>query len=151
MNEEYGTPPRAVRLICTADEQGVRVLSRRHLESVVPPSEPIGGEHEEKMQRRSGFWLELRDAEERPCYRRVVADPLPDEIEAPSAGGTFTRRKVLPGSTTFALLVPDLDEADHVSLLRGTAVAGVVSRARFGEIARLPLRAPDRRDGEGEQ
>ena len=66
MSEDYGIPPRAVRLICTADEEGVRVLSRRRLESVVPPSEPIGGSHEQTMQRRSGFWLELRDAEERP-------------------------------------------------------------------------------------
>ena len=146
MSEAYETPPRAVRLICTADEQGVRVISRRRLESVVPPSEPIGGGHEENMQRRSGFWVELRDAEERPCYRRVVADPLPDEVEAPSAGGTFIRRKVSPGSTTFALLVPDLDEADHVSLLRGTAVAGVVTPGRFGEIAQLPLHDPDLKD-----
>lgn len=150
-NDERGAMPRAVRLICTADEQGVRVVSRRRLETVVPPSEPIGEENEQNMQRRTGFWIEVRDAEERPCYRRVIADPLPDSIEAPTAGGGFTRRKVTPRHATFALLVPEIEEADHVSLLRGTPVAGAALRARFGEVARLPLRDPDQQDRESDR
>jgi hypothetical protein len=145
-DDEREPTPRAVRLICSAGEKGLRLVSRRRLEAVVPPSEPIG---EESEQRRTGFWIEVRDAEERPVYRRVIADPLPDEIEVSAEDGTFARRKAGAADATFALLVPDLDEADHVSLVRGTAIAGAARRPRSGEVGRLPLRDPDLQSGEG--
>jgi hypothetical protein len=140
MSDERGVVPRAVRLICTADEQGVRVVSRRRVEMVVPPSELIGGPDEPSMDRRTGFWVEVRDARERPLYRRVIADPLPGNLEVSAGGGNFTRRKIAPGEVTFAVLVPDLGDGDHVSLLRGTPSTAGRLRARSGEVARLPLR-----------
>ena len=123
---------------------------RRSLEKVVPPSEPLGEEDEPNLP-RSGFWIEVRDAKERPCYRRVIGDPMPDTAEVPAEDGHFTRIKAARENVTFALLVPDLDEADHVSLLRGTPIAGAAPGARSGEIARLPLRAADREDGKRSQ
>jgi hypothetical protein len=58
MNRRGWDPAAAVWLICTGDEQGVGVVSER-LESVVPPSEPIGEGNEESIRRRTGFWLGL--------------------------------------------------------------------------------------------
>jgi len=111
-----------VRLICTADEQGVRVVSRRRVEKVVPPSELIGAADEPSMDRRTGFGSRCGTRRSGPFTGGVIADPLPGDVEVSAGGGNFTRRKIAPGEVTFAVLVPDLGDGDHVSLLRGTPV-----------------------------
>ena len=144
MNDDRSSgAERAVRLICRADENGVHVVSRRRLAKVAPPSEPLE-EEERGGQRRSGFWIEVRDDEDRLRYRRVVADPLAGEVEVPGDAGSFTRRPVAPDSVTFALLVPDIDGAEHVSLMRGPSEGAAARQTgrladRTGEIARLSL------------
>jgi len=139
-----GRPRPAVRLICTADGDGVRVVSRRRLTKVVPPSEPLEDPESGTAEQWSGFWLEVRDERERVRYRRVVADPLSGEVEVPGGDGSFTRRASARASATFALLVPDLPDADHVSLVRGGAAptapdAAFALAESTGEVARLPL------------
>lgn len=156
-----GRPALAVRLICTVQGDEVRVASRRRLTKIVPPSEPLAGagSAQEGEAARSGFWLEVRDAADQVRYRRVVPDPLAAEVEVPGPEGSFTRRPAAPGA--FALLVPDLPGADHVSLIRsgplpvtGRTVSALA--ARTGEVARLALhddpgdgRAEDGADGRG--
>lgn len=136
------TPGPAVRLICTADDDGVRVVSRRRLAKVVPPSEPLDDELVTTTG-RAGFWVEVRDADERVRYRRVLPDPLSGEVEVPGGQGSFTRQTSAQASATFALLVPDVPGADHVSLLRGGPPArgpqALGTAGRTGEIARLAL------------
>lgn len=140
-----GVPGPAVRLICAVEGDGVRVLSRRRLTKVVPPSEPIDDQEAGRAGQWSGFWIEVRDDRDRVRYRRVVADPLAGEVEVPGGDGSFTRRESARASAAFALLVPDLPDADHVSLVRGGAAPAATARAfalaaRTGEVARLSLR-----------
>lgn len=139
--------PAAWRLICAVDATGVHVISRRRVRMTTPPSDPV-----EDVGERTGFWVEVRDARERVQYRRVMESPVDDDVEVPGDPGTgaLTRQPV-SRRRTFALLVPDLEQGDHVALLRATPVPGAAARARRTEIARLPLRAtaPDDR-GPGE-
>jgi hypothetical protein len=106
----------------------------------VPPSDPLDYEAS-----TVGFWTELRDADDQALYRRVMADPFEADVEVPGKRGdpSFTRRPAPPRGS-FAVLVPDLPGADHVSLIRGEAptTAGV-ARARPTEVARLLLRGED--------
>ena len=81
-------PESAVRLICRADDNGVRVISSRPLAKIVPPSEPIGDD-DLHGQPRSGFWIEVRDEQERPRYRRVICR------SARQRGGGSRRRRLL--------------------------------------------------------
>jgi hypothetical protein len=129
-------PQRVWRLVCAVTDEGVRILSRRQVEMILPPSDPL-----EEVPRGVGFWAELRDADERALYRRVMADPLEADIEVPGEPGepSFTRLPAPPGGA-FAVLVPDLAGADHVSLVRGEPG---VARARAAEVARLPLTGED--------
>jgi hypothetical protein len=150
MDERNSQSGRAVRLICRADEHGVRVVSRRRLNALVPPSDEV---EDVDSRGRAGFWIEVRDAAGNPSYRRVMADPLADEIEVSEEDGTLFRRRITAGAITFALLVPDLDGADHVALLRGVPAGGRPGVAA-GEVARLPLRGqvpggPAAEDSEG--
>ena len=128
-------PQRAWRLVCTTDAAGqVRVRSRRRVEMIVPSTGPLA-----EASPATGFWVELRDAEERTRYRRAMPDPLEAEIEVPAEpGGEGFAHVRAPGRRTFSVLVPDIEGADHVALVRGgrTRRAGA---PRVEEIARLPL------------
>ena len=126
------SPQGAWRLVCTTDAEGrIEVRSRRRVEMIVPPAGPL-----DDAARAAGFWVELRDAEERTQYRRAMPDPLEAEVEVPAEPGAEGFAHVrAPGRRAFSVLVPDLDGADHVALVRG----GRGRRAGAQEIARLPL------------
>ena len=128
-------PQRAWRLICTTDAAGqVRVRSRRRVEMIVPSTGPLAD-----ASPATGFWVELRDAEERTRYRRAMPDPLEAELEVPAEprGEGFAHVRA-PARRTFSVVLPDIEGADHVALVRGgrTRRAGA---PRVEEIARLPL------------
>lgn len=143
-------PEPAVRLTCTVEEDGVRVVARRRVTKVVPPSDPI----DQEDRNRSGFWIEVRDVADRARYRRVQPDPLARTVEVPAEDGGFTAREVDPRGTTFSVLVPDLDDGDHVALLRGGADPGPAGGPRTAspgppgptEVARLALRGDEREE-----
>jgi hypothetical protein len=121
------------------DEGGVRIVSRRRVEMTVPPSDPLDYE-----ATTVGFWAELRDADDQPLYRRVMADPLEAGIEVPQAPGDPSPTRLPATGGSFAVLVPDLPGAARVSLMRGEpAPTGGIARARTTEVARLPLRGED--------
>ena len=138
-----GQPPPdgAVRLICDVADRGVRVVSRRRLAKVAPPTESFADA--DPAAPRSGFWIEVRDAQGRTRYRRAVPDPLTDRHEAPGPNGSFVQIRGR-GSDRFALLVPEIEDGEDVVLMRGTSIAGAAAaggpRRATGEIARLSLR-----------
>lgn len=128
-------PRRALRLIFTYKGAKAKLESQQSVEMIVPPSLAT---YEDAPQ--SGFWFELRDAEDRVLYRRAMHDPIPAEMEAPSGDPArpFTRVAVKDPQGTFAILVPALDAAHSVRVCAGPADA----RARTArEIVRIPLKA----------
>ena len=81
---------------------------------IVPPSHPT---YDSAQQ--SGFWFELRDAENRVLYRRTMHDPIQTEMEAPSGDPKrpFTRAPVKEPQGVFAVLVPALEAANSLVVL----------------------------------
>jgi hypothetical protein len=96
--------------------------------------------HPEKNQ--SGFWYELRDANERTLYHRVMESPIRFDAEVFSAEEkeSIRRQEVPKPQGAFVLLVPDAPEADSIVLF-GSSSAPKTATLSAKELARFKLKA----------
>jgi hypothetical protein len=80
---------------------------------IPPPSDRV-----DEYEGQSGFWCELRDADSRVIYRRVIHNPIRLDIEAPSGDPKrpFTHVKSSEAEGSFTLLMPDFEQARTLAL-----------------------------------
>jgi hypothetical protein len=92
----------------------VQLVRTERLNMICPPAigeRPEAGKH-------GGFWVELRDAEGRPLFHRVLHLPLADSVEVFSPDGTIKREFGPSGSSrVFEVLLPDHEDASSVALM----------------------------------
>jgi hypothetical protein len=144
--------PRALRLTFAYEGEEVRLQSRRPVEMIAPPGDELSGSEQ-------GFWIEVRDEKDDTLHRLVMEDPLSRDVEvfSPDAEQSVYRVPVEKPSGLFVVVVPDLEEADHVTLMSSGAPSAAArevspeaaSRAPAGpaaEFARFSLR-PDSEGG----
>jgi hypothetical protein len=130
---------RAIRLIFEYEGDEVRLVSRQRVEMYVPPSDDVKG-YEER-----GLWGEVRRADGAALYRRALSDPMPRTVEVFSNDPeqTIVRVPIERPSGTFVVVVPDLDEADHLALTSSGAPEHAQLRGAAVEILRVPLGRQD--------
>ena len=128
-------PPRAVRLTFTYEGDEVRLVSRQPVEMITPPSDMLSGYEDEQ-----GFWIEVRNDQEETLHRRVMQDPLRRDVEVflPDPEQSVVRAPVENPMGSFSVVIPDLEEADHVALLS----SGAPSAAARGVSPEAAARAP---------
>ena len=133
-------PNRALRLIFSYKGAKPTLVSRQELEMIVPPSDRTS-----EYEQHSGFWVEVRDAEERVIYRRVMRNPMEEEREAPSGDPKrpFTRVRPQNPQGVFAVLVPYVDAAEELVLF--SSPGGAHNQAAR-EISRVAIRVDLRPD-----
>jgi hypothetical protein len=104
----------AVRLIFSYEGDDLRLLSRQRVEMVPPPSDPLEG-----FEAQKGFWLEVRDAQGAVLHRQIMHAPIRRDAEVFSddAERSIARIPVERPSGAFAVVIPELPEADHVALV----------------------------------
>ena len=107
---------RATRLTFEYEGESLRLISRHTMEKRTPPSDAMEGR--EKSREQSGFWFELRDREGRALYRRVLHNPMQmsAEVLSDNPERSFERHPISNPRGTFFLLIPDLPEAQTVSI-----------------------------------
>jgi hypothetical protein len=131
-------PPRAVRLVFRYEGEEISLVSRRPIDMISPPSDSLSGYEDEQ-----GFWIEVRNEQAEILHRQVMSDPLLKDVEvfSPDPAQSIFRTPVEKPSGIFTVVVPDLDEADHVALI-GSAEPGAARRQAgpTAEIARFSLR-----------
>lgn len=101
----------AVRFRLAYEGGDIRLVSQEEVVMTLPPSDELGeGEH-------SGFWYELRDADEQVLYRKVIRSPLREHAEAfhPETGAP-TRVARAAEAGTFWLTVPSHPGACYLVL-----------------------------------
>ena len=124
----------AHRLVFSYGTGEVQLVSQQRVAAKTLPSDPV-----DRMEGRTGFWVEVRDSEERVLYRRVMPNPIASAVEVrsddPERPLSWRELKNLHGS--FTLLVPDLGTASSLVLLgspgrRGAPTGPAREIARFG-------------------
>jgi hypothetical protein len=135
------TAPQAVRFVFAYDGDDVRLLSRRRVEVLAPPSDSV----EEPVSDRRGLWAEVRAVEGATLYRKAMPPMRHDrEVFSDEPGNSLSRIPVERPAGIFTVLVPDSPEADHLALLSGrpagfrTLLAGASGEA--DEILRVSMR-----------
>ncbi|CAM5370227.1 hypothetical protein [Streptomyces griseomycini] len=129
---EPSEPPTTVRLIFEYEGTDIRLISRRRVAMMPPPSDPL-----REREDAQGFWVEVRDAQQRPLYRRVMCDPVRRDVEVFSDEPEYSIARVPVDEPRglFVVLVPDIANADHAALIRspfGLRPTAAAEVARFG-------------------
>jgi hypothetical protein len=127
---------KAVRMIFAFDGEHVHLISQQSVEMVLPPSDPVQG-----VEGQKGFWYDLRDAQDRPLYRRVMHNPMQEDVEVFSEDPrqSVARHTVPNRKGVFVVVVPDTEEGRTITLSsspRRTQLAHQPAK----EIARFALR-----------
>ena len=132
---------RVVRLTFTYEGDDVRLASQQPVEMIIPPTDALSGYEGEQ-----GFWVEVRSGQDETLHRLVMDDPLRQNVEvfSPDPEQSIARTPMEMPSGIFTVLVPDLEEADHVTLMSSAALGiapEVAARGPATEVARFPLRS----------
>jgi hypothetical protein len=142
------TAPQAVRFVFAYDGDDVRLLSRRRVGVLAPPSDAI----EEPVGNRRGFWAEVRAVEGATLYRKAMP-PVPPirhdrEVFSDEPGDSLSRIPVERPAGIFTVLVPDSPEADHLALVSGRpggvrTLLATTGETAGGEILRVSMRGAE--------
>jgi hypothetical protein len=142
-----GSQSRALRLTFSYRGESVELADAQRVEMVVPPGDPPAAEPQ------GGFWIELRDASGTVLYRRVMHNPIASDYEVfpRDPGGAIVRQPVPLRQGAFNVVVPELREADTLSLMTN-APPGQPAARTASEIARFSMSTvmarADRRGGQ---
>lgn len=103
---------KSIRLTFRVSGNDVQLIREDRLPMMAPAAigtPPEAGTH-------GGFWVEVRDANNRVLFHRALHFPLGDSVEVHSPDGTIKREFGPATESTFEVLVPDFDDASTVVL-----------------------------------
>jgi hypothetical protein len=131
--EEKAT--KVVRMIFSFDGEHLHLVSQQSVEMILPPSDPVQG-----FEGRKGFWYELRDAQDRPLYRRVMHNPMREDVEVFSDDPKQSvARQIVPNRKGVLVVdVPDTEEG-HTVILSSSPRRAQLAHQPAREIARFAL------------
>ena len=133
---------RALRLVFEYDGTDIKLISQQRLAMLAPPPHPLVSRENER-----GFWVLLSDAEGRPLYRRVMDNPIRQDIEvvADDPDRPLARVRVAEPRGQFFVVVPDIPASRSIALF-GEAVSVDVKPAPSRELCRFKLATSNKED-----
>lgn len=107
------TRAQSVRLMFEYKGAEIKLISQDRVSMVPPPPHPLMPRQGER-----GFWLEVSDGEGRPLYRRVIDNPLRQDLEVitDDPDQPLARIKVPTRSGRFFVVVPYIQAARNIAL-----------------------------------
>ena len=104
----------AVRLIFEYRGTEVKIVSEQRVRMLPPPPHPLIPRADER-----GVWLELRDDAGRPLYRRVIENPIRQDIEVVTDDDDrpLGRIPVKRPQGTFSVVVPFIQASRRIALV----------------------------------
>lgn len=140
-------PPKSsrnsIRLTFRIANGRVELISHQRL-SIVSPPQP--GERPQ-IGKHGGFWLEMRDGQDRVLAHRLIDPTQLNSVEVHSPDGKIERKFGKAEDTVFEVLLPDDADARTVALIGEPLVRARGEKAAGGsaELARFNL--PGREKG----
>jgi hypothetical protein len=100
----------AIRLTFVHKAGKIQLQSRSGVDAIIPTSSPSGNH---------GFWAELRDRGDKPLFKQLIHNPLSEdrEVFSPDAARSIARAAGARAEDVFSILVPNLPEADSLTLV----------------------------------
>ena len=114
---------KSLRLTFRVADGEIRLVSYERLDMICPPSV---GERPE-TGRHGGFWMELRDTNNRVLFHRILDNPLGDSVEVHSPDGKIRRVFGTVKENIFEVLLPDDSEAKTIAFI-GESMQSVTVR-----------------------
>lgn len=129
-------PHRSVRLTFAYDDDGLRLVDRTPRRRPAPRSAPL-----DREPPPAAVVVEVRAQGGGPLYRVLLADPIPQTLEATGADGTLRRHPYVAPKGAFTAVVPAPTEATVLVVEAGAAVKlGQPALAGKRELLRERLR-----------
>lgn len=104
---------KSLRLTFRVADGEIRLVSYERLDMICPPSvgeRPEAGRH-------GGFWMELRDTNNRVLFHRILNNPLGDSVEVHSPDGKIQRVFGTVEENVFDVLLPDDSKAKTIAFM----------------------------------
>jgi len=127
--------PQAIRLTFAYAGDRIELTDAQRLAMFVPPSDSLEPERE-----RSGFWVEVRDADEQPLFRRLMHHPIETtrEVFPADPHGEIIRTPVADPRGVFSVVIPELAAARILALVGSPPEVSRRGEAAY-EMARFDL------------
>jgi hypothetical protein len=128
--------PLAIRLTFAYSGPDIRLTGSDRLAMFVPPSDPL-----DALAPQSGFWVEVRDPQDKPIFRRLMHHPIQTEYEVfpAESGGSIIRTPRPTPTGVFSIVVPDLPDGQSL-VFHGSPPSTEHRQLAAREIARFDLR-----------
>jgi hypothetical protein len=125
------------RLVIAYEDGAFRLVSRIPLTKVLPPSDELPG----RVGSVSGYWFELRSADESVVYRKLMQDPTRLVFDGPREGDALPERhEAALAKQVFTVLAPRAAVGSSLVLFGPSARLGDSARtAPAIPVARIPL------------
>ena len=127
--------PRAIRLTFSYVGNRIELTATQRLAMFVPPGDSLEADRE-----RSGFWVEVRNADERPLFRQILHHPIETtrEVFPSDPQGEIIRTPVADPRGVFSIVIPEIAGARVLALIGSPSAADRRGEAAQ-EIARVDL------------
>lgn len=126
---------RSVRLVFEYQGEAITLVSQRKVAMVAPAPQRLTSRPNER-----GFWVELKDAQDRSLYRHVQNDPIQRHLEVPADDGQhLSRVPIDEPAGRFSIIVPHLRDTRTVSLVEATERHQGERGSAVAELARFDL------------
>jgi len=114
--------PKAMRLTFSYQGDQVKLVSQQPVEMTVPPSDQLKGYEEHK-----GFWAEVKNAQDKTLFRRVLHNPTRNDAEVFSDDPeqSISRAPAPKRKGVFVVVVPDTDKGHEVTLSRSSGAPDI--------------------------
>lgn len=143
--EATGREPRnqALRLLFEYKGNEITLISQERVSMLPPPPHPLTPRQDER-----GFWLVLSDGDGRPLYRRVMDNPIREDLEVITDDDDqpLARLRVKTRSGRFFVVVPYIGAARSIALF-GESTRTRAKAQATSELRRFDLHSQPKREG----